>query len=133
MSDKKENRGGRRKGAGRPHSKDKKRKVAFDIEQTELTRIKGHAQQKKLTLAAIIRQAIKAYNFVDPWISVKDRLPENSGTFIIAFIATGGKPASGQAIWGDGSWWFEMGEYSPKAAKVKVTHWQPLPSPPEKT
>lgn len=55
------------------------------------------------------------------WISVKDRLPD-SGSDVLAF-------AEDHCIYTalfDGIWWL-----SGDAPSYKVTHWMPLPEPPE--
>lgn len=60
------------------------------------------------------------------WISVKDRLPERDGEYLIhlddGFIATASYMANedGELDW---ELWADSGE---------VTHWQPLPEPPKK-
>ncbi len=61
MSDKKENRGGRRKGAGRKPMPKTTRKVAFDIDLGDYFWMKARAKSQKMTLAATIRHAIRIY------------------------------------------------------------------------
>lgn len=76
------------------------------------------------------------------WISVKDRLPECNGTFLVvenycggAFITTVmytpkydgfDKHLRGKAMWYDYD--RECGDYE----KTDITYWMPLPEPPEK-
>ena len=75
---------------------------------------------------------------VQEWISVKDRLPDSNGQYIVTACDEG--CSAGEGIWYDtvvviaeyydGSWtWFEGGsEYDLSGI---VTHWMPLPEPPE--
>lgn len=60
------------------------------------------------------------------WISVKDRLPEEDYTFVLVLVETW-KRTVGVALYA------EHGFYNPLAADVQmnVTHWMPLPEPPE--
>lgn len=64
-------------------------------------------------------KAMKRYA-ENPWISVKDRLPEHENEYLVClddgFIAT--------TAWNDGEWelWVDAGD---------VTHWQELPTPPK--
>ena len=72
------------------------------------------------------------------WISVKDRLPDSNGLYIVTACDEG--CSAGEGIWYDtvvvtaeyydGIWtWFEGGsEYDLSGI---VTHWMPLPEPPE--
>ena len=67
---------------------------------------------------------------VQEWISVKDRLPENSGLYLVI-----------QKHWLDGSlgtkiakWntadWFTADRKS-KEITPRITHWMPIPQPPK--
>ena len=74
----------------------------------------------------------------DRWISVKNRLPDSNGLYIVTACDEG--CAAGEGIWYDtvvvtaeyynGCWtWYEGGqEYDLDGI---VTHWMPLPEPPE--
>lgn len=79
------------------------------------------------------------------WISVKDRMPEGSTSVIVAYesdadgepcldVGEGWRQVDGQ--------WYGMGifyrprsddgfTFRPDISKKKVTHWMPLPEPPE--
>lgn len=74
----------------------------------------------------------------ESWISMEDRLPDGDGNFIVT-ACDEGCPA-GEGIWYDtvvvvaeyyhGSWtWYEGG--SEWSLDGIVTHWMPLPAPPE--
>ena len=77
-------------------------------------------------------------NVGDKWISVKDRLPDKDGCYIVTACDEG--CSCGDGIWYDtvvieaehykGEWsWNENGtEYD---ITDFVTHWQPMPQPPE--
>jgi hypothetical protein len=57
---------------------------------------------------------------MNEWISVKDRLPENSG---LVNIVKKGVVSAGFC---EGGWWWDINGRS-----GEVTHWQPLPEPPK--
>lgn len=61
------------------------------------------------------------------WISVKDRLPETESRCLVIRYDAVTKTSFRDILWFDkGTWWNRIfgGEYS-------VTHWMPLPEPPE--
>lgn len=70
-----------------------------------------------------------AINAIDPWISVKDRLPKEKGAYIVAFHPV---------LWGNVSKEIHigidtfMGDIWDKRSYQRVTHWMPLPELPEK-
>ena len=55
------------------------------------------------------------------WIPVSERLPENDVPVLGCFA---GKPAVDTCVVFEGEWW-QVGH------KINVTHWMPLPLPPE--
>lgn len=65
------------------------------------------------------------------WIPCSDRLPEERGCYLVAVKRWyDGKPVTREAVWNGADWiscekWIRM-EITPR-----VTHWQPLPEPPE--
>lgn len=61
------------------------------------------------------------------WISVKDRLPDS---FKSVLIWCPDIKCSFTAIWRDDEWTF-FGGNGRTAVGNPVTHWQPLPPPPE--
>lgn len=72
-------------------------------------------------------------NMFDPWISVKERLPEHSEIVLVCDARIAETPyvgiwtleedVEGADCWNDeGGWWRALSE---------VTHWMPLPEPPK--
>jgi hypothetical protein len=60
------------------------------------------------------------------WIKCAERMPED-GVYVLIDIGCDDPPRCAIAKYRDGLWW-EMDGYSRISG---VTHWQPLPSPPE--
>jgi hypothetical protein len=63
------------------------------------------------------------------WISVKDRLPEEKGCYLIACNHWwDGKPVAREAFWNGDDWLscYDKGKITPR-----TTHWMPLPQPPK--
>ena len=62
------------------------------------------------------------------WISVKERLPENGTRCLVVRYDYVTNTPFVDLLWFDNSWWNRVnsGEYS-------VTHWMPLPEPPEES
>ena len=75
---------------------------------------------------------------VQEWISVKDRLPETDGIYIVCDCQLNGNPWIHTAgfIKASSSWCEEHGvyyddRYGRYSEQDKITHWQPMPAPPE--
>lgn len=62
------------------------------------------------------------------WISVKDRLPEENGNYLVAVNCPRGKWDEICAF--DGRDWVSVDEHEEYATKW-VTYWMPLPAPPK--
>ena len=76
---------------------------------------------------------------VQEWISVKDRLPEESGNYIVC--CDDSSCSYGEGIWYssdvvvvseyyEGSWIWYVGDTEWSLENI-VTHWMPLPAPPK--
>ena len=59
---------------------------------------------------------------MNEWINVRDRLP-NTSDDVWVFDGL----AQYEGFYQNGDWWYTGGSQFP----VEVTHWQPLPPPPE--
>lgn len=75
------------------------------------------------------REALKAEQGVDAWISCAERMPENSQD-VTMFSESKGVINGYYFGWNgeDKKWYAACGEY--EGPEEDVTHWQPLPSPP---
>jgi hypothetical protein len=76
------------------------------------------------TYAKLAIEALKKENgvTVQEWISVKDRLPEEEGLYLVAVVNDHERRYSKTAWYhGHGNWFLHQ----------KVTHWQNLPQPPK--
>lgn len=61
------------------------------------------------------------------WISVKDRLPEENGKYMVT-VAGDKLEKQYVLVWWFWNGQFEMFQYFPERY---ITHWMPLPQPPE--
>lgn len=64
------------------------------------------------------------------WISVNDRLPECYEKVLLAFINFDGTISTECGFW-DGYSKFNIFGYTVTFDKCRITHWMPLPKPPE--
>ncbi len=68
------------------------------------------------------------------WISVKDRLPKRE-TEVLGYFKHGKIYVVAQCSWRDNicnEWHFSPASYDPDSAEFEeLTHWMPLPNPPE--
>lgn len=67
---------------------------------------------------------------VGGWISVKDRLPEVGDTVLFTGMSSYGTWFSTKRGWFDGTFW-KRDEGETVYSSTPVTHWMPLPEPPE--
>ena len=85
---------------------------------------------------AALQQEIETLRGQMPrWIPVTERLPENGVPVLINYIASndGKYHPDGTAVWTDyGCFWWEGSlEDCDTEVAVPITHWAPLPEPPE--
>lgn len=78
--------------------------------------------------------SVDIYKMVSGWISVKDHLPNNHEWVLVACmdVLTGDYGVLHIAELRTGIWWTDCYVVPLENAGVEVTHWMPLPAPPEK-
>ena len=86
-------------------------------------------------IAALQQEIEKLRAQLPRWIPVEERLPENGVPVLINYIASddGKYHPDGTAVWTDyGCFWWEGSlEDCDTEVAVPITHWMPLPEPPE--
>lgn len=86
-------------------------------------------------IEAQAKEIEKLWGQVPHWIPVEERLPENGVPVLINYIASddGKYHPDGTAVWTDyGCFWWEGSlEDCDTEVAVPITHWMPLPEPPE--
>jgi hypothetical protein len=101
--------------------------------QQEIEKLRG--QNKQLREAAALVAKESAELLERRWIPVEERLPENGVPVLINYIASddGKYHPDGTAVWTDyGCFWWEGSlEDCDTEVAVPITHWMPLPEPPE--
>lgn len=101
------------------------------IIQKAADRIANHSTH----IAALQQEIEKLRGQVPRWIPVEERLPENGVPVLINYIASddGKYHPDGTAVWTDyGCFWWEGSlEDCDTEVAVPITHWMPLPEPPE--
>lgn len=104
--------------------------IAYFEERRNYNTHNGNPAAERLAI-----EALRAQQESKPqWISVKDRLPEDMGAVL---VIVSGTPRKNITL--DGA--YEFGEYDPDEGWIlemwpewkdaTVTHWMPLPEPPE--
>ena len=100
--------------------------------QQEIEKLRG--QNKQLREAAALVAKESAELLERRWIPVKKRLPGNGVPVLINYIGNDGKYyPDGTAVWTEcGCFWWEGSlEDCDTEVAVPITHWMPLPEPPE--
>lgn len=84
------------------------------------------ADEKRAIITDLVNgiPAVDAVPVVQQWISVKDRLPVNLGTVIVA------NKAGVSFAYFNGAYW-ERGAATKHKPIKTITHWMPLPEPPK--
>lgn len=76
----------------------------------------------------------KDNNVPTKWISVEDRLPGKQHDWVLVackFIPEGWRGVPHIAEFRNGVWWADCHDAPLAKAGVEVTHWMPLPEPPD--
>ena len=105
----------------------------IEAQAKEIENLRG--QNKQLREAAALVTKESAELLERRWIPVEERLPENGVPVLINYIASddGKYHPDGTAVWTDyGCFWWEGSlEDCDTEVAVPITHWMPLPEPPE--
>lgn len=105
----------------------------IEAQAKEIEKLRG--QNKQLREAAALVTKESAELLERRWIPVEERLPENGVPVLINYIASddGKYHPDGTAVWTDyGCFWWEGSlEDCDTEVAVPITHWMPLPEPPE--
>lgn len=101
--------------------------------QKEIEKLRGQNEQLREAAELVAKESAELLE--RRWIPVEERLPENGVPVLINYIASdGGKyHPDGTAVWTDyGCFWWEGSlEDCDTEVAVPITHWMPLPEPPE--
>lgn len=101
--------------------------------QKEIEKLRGQNEQLREAAELVAKESAELLE--RRWIPVEERLPENGVPVLINYIASdGGKyNPDGTAVWTDyGCFWWEGSlEDCDTEVAVPITHWMPLPEPPE--
>lgn len=105
----------------------------IEAQMKEIEKLRG--QNKQLREAAALVAKESAELLERRWIPVEERLPENGVPVLINYIGCndGEYHPDGTAVWTDlGCFWWEgsLKDCDTEVA-VPITHWMPLPEPPE--
>ena len=88
------------------------------------------AWEKLMHDAAAAIEALQAE--VPHWVSVEDELPKNVANRVLAFCENGVMYAAHYEGGETDKWYMNMGTWWEEGTgKLTVTHWMPLPEPPQ--
>ena len=101
----------------------------------DLTEAADRLENQSTHIAALQQEIETLRGQLPRWIQVEERLPENGVPVLINYIASsdGKYHPDGTAVWTDyGCFWWEGSlEDCDTEVAVPITHWMPLPEPPE--
>ena len=101
--------------------------------QKEIEGLRSQNEQLREAAALVAKESAELLE--RRWIPVEERLPENGVPVLINYIASddGKYHPDGTAVWTDyGCFWWEGSlEDCDTEVAVPITHWMPLPEPPE--
>lgn len=101
--------------------------------QQEIEKLRAQNEQLREAAALVTKESAELLE--RRWIPVEERLPENGVPVLINYIASddGKYHPDGTAVWTDyGCFWWEGSlEDCDTEVAVPITHWMPLPEPPE--
>lgn len=105
----------------------------IESQAKEIKKLRGQNEQLREAAALVAKESAKLLE--RRWIPVEERLPENGVPVLINYIGCndGEYHPDGTAVWTDlGCFWWEgsLKDCDTEVA-VPITHWMPLPEPPE--
>lgn len=105
----------------------------IEAQAKEIEKLRGQNEQLREAAALVAKESAELLE--RRWIPVEERLPENGVPVLINYIASddGKYHPDGTAVWTDyGCFWWEGSlEDCDTEVAVPITHWMPLPEPPE--
>ena len=101
--------------------------------QQEIEKLRGQNKQLREATALVAKKSAELLE--RRWIPVEERLPENGVPVLINYIGNndGKYHPDGTAAWTDHGcfWWDGSLKDCDTEVAVPITHWMPLPEPPE--
>lgn len=105
----------------------------IEAQAKEIEKLRGQNEQLREAAALVTKESAELLE--RRWIPVEEHLPENGVPVLINYIASsdGKYHPDGTAVWTDyGCFWWEGSlEDCDTEVAVPITHWMPLPEPPE--
>lgn len=104
--------------------------INYDAKREEIYFTDEWVQAYEMAIAALREQSKVVDSDQFKWISVKDKLPEK-GKFVLLSYAKNNRNPTQFAKNTMAVGRFEYGKFLVEGCCVSVTHWMPLPEPPE--